>query len=239
MFQHQPKQQAVTVAQGAINALSPTVFLNVGSTFPPGSLFLLTVQGPVNASGAPSLSILGKGDEVFLGTGGPVSADGSTLSYIRWSVWRSPSGYNPTNVLIISTTTTWTATTYLTLMYCQNSTQYLGFGTAGFNSVANTPYQVSLALGAGTVVSNAYRQTTLEFVFNTNSAAAAWNGLGNSNITPDAGSWTSLFNGAGTGLGVINLWAAFSQRPPLASAIIGRYATAVLTHHALIRFGGG
>lgn len=239
MFQHQPKQRAVTLVQGAINTLSPTALITLGTTIPSGSIMLLVVQGVGNASSAPSLAILGKGDEISLGTGGPLSADGATAAYIRWIVWRTPSGYIPSNSIFVTTTGTWGATTYATLIYCENSTQYLGFGSAGFNALANGAYQASLNLGAGTIVSNAYRQTTLEFVFNTNAAATAWNGLGNSGITPDAGSWTSIFNGAGTGLGIINLWAAFSQRPPLATAIIGRYATAVTTHHTIIRFGGG
>lgn len=239
MFQHQPRQRAVVLVQGAINTLSPLAIITLSGTYPPGSIFLLVVQGVGNASSAPSLAILGKGDEISLGTGGPLSADGATAAYVRWIVWRTPSGYVPSNSILVSTTGTWGNATVATLVYCENSTQYLGHGSAGFSAVANTPYLISLNLGAGTIVSNAYRQTTLEFVFNTNAAATAWNGLGNSGITPDAGSWTSIFNGAGTGLGIINLWASFSQRPPVATAIIGRYPSAFLTHHTIIRFGGG
>ncbi len=238
MFQHSPKQIAVNLGSGALPAAT-LASITIGQNVPPGALIAVIIQGAQTAAAAVTTTVLGKGDEISLGPAGPFSYDAATAAYIRWVVFRTPSGYVPGNQILLTASSTWPATTYATVVWLQNSSQYLGYGGQAFAAAANTAFGFTVNLGSGTIISNAYRQSTLELCFSTNAAAQAWNGLGNNLATPDAGSWSSFINGAGTGLGVINLWAAYSQRPPVASSIIGRYAVAVNTYHVFIRFGGG
>lgn len=240
MLDHQPRTVPVIVAATSINGLGSFVQLTFNTSYPPGSMFLVAIQGAQTSANATGVSILGNGDEIIINSAGPFSFDGSTASYIRWICWRSPSGYiNGSNVIFVgSGTTVWPATSFATIVYLQGCTQFLGYSTASFTTVANTTYSSTLALGAGTILSNAYRTSTVELAFTTNAVAAAWNGVGNPGITPDAGSWTQITNAGGTGLGVSNWWANFTQRPPATMGINGRYTTVVNTHMTFFRFGG-
>ena len=238
MFQHSPKQRAINLGSGALPAAT-LASITIGQNIPAGALLAVIIQGAQTAATAVTTTVLGKGDEISLGPAGPFSFDAATAAYIRWVVFRTPSGYNSGQSILLSGSSAWPATTYATLVYLENSSQYLGYGGAAFAAGANVAFGFTVALGSGTIISNAFRNSVVELCFSTNAAAVAWNGLGNNLATPDAGTWTSFINGAGTGLGVINLWAAYSQRPPVSSSIIGRYAVAVNTYHVFIRFGGG
>lgn len=241
MFQHSPTLSAVLLGSGALPAATLAA-LTLGVSVPPGSLLVAIIQGAQTATSALVTTVLGKGDEVSFGGTGPFSFDGSTAAYIRWAVFRTPSGYNAGQVIGFSTTSNWPATTYLSLVWLRGCSQYLGYATTTNVGIGNVVFTPTYALGSGTIISNAWRTNQLELVFNTNASAVAWNGIGIplTSPTPDAGSWTSFINGAGTGLGVINVWGAFTnRRPDFAMGINGRYPSTVNNHTAFIRFGGG
>lgn len=240
MFQHVPKQTPILLASGALPNGPTLSSITVNQNIPPGGLLAFVIQGASTASTAVTTTIFGKGDEINVNTAGPFAYDASTAAYIRWAILRCPTGISAGFNYFLSGSSAWPATTYATILYLQGSSQFLGYLNTPRATTANGIFTPTYTLGGGVINTNAYRQSTVEILFNTNAAAVAWNGLGNTQITPDAGSWTSFINGAGTGLGVINLWAGFQQRPPTANtAILGRYASAVNNHETWLRFGGG
>lgn len=241
MFQHNPILTATLLGSGALPAAT-VASLTLGTSVPRGSLLVAIVQGAQTSSNALVTTVIGKGDEVSLGPAGPFSYDGSTAAYIRWVVFRTPSGYNSGQVIFFTTTSNWPSTTYLSLVLINGATQYLGYTTTTNAAGANIVFTPTYTIGTDTIISNAFRTNQLELVFNTNAAAVAWNGIGTplSSPIPDAGVWTSFINGAGPGLGVINVWGAFTnRRPDQNTGINGRYPSAVNNHTTFIRFGGG
>ncbi len=240
MFQHSPRQQFQLVASGSLPNAT-LVSITISTNIPGRALMGVSIQG--NQTGAASLnwSIIGIGGEESIGGYGPFVYDATTAAHQKLFFWRAPtSGYVPGNQILISAPSAFPTTSYATIFTVVNATQVLTLGQSNNAAGANVVYQSTYALGTGNIVSNAYRNTTLEIVFNTNAAGVAWNGIGSAIITPDGGAgWTSIFNGAATGIGIINLWASFTNRPPLSTAILGRYPSAVNTVAVFVRFGGG
>jgi hypothetical protein len=240
MYQHSPKQIPVLLGSGALPNGTNLASIGLSQNIPPGGMVAFVIQGASTAATAVTTTIFGKGDEQTVSTAGPFSYDAGTAAYIRWGIYRYPTGLSTPFTWLFSGSANWPATTYISIVYLQNSSQFLGYSTTARAAGANVIFTPTYTLGGGTVATNAYRNSTVELLFNTNAAAQAWNGLGNTGgMTPDASTWTQFVNGAGTGLGLINIWAAFSQRPVNSTAVLGRYATAVNTHETWLRFGGG